>query len=379
MSEPAAVAPPSVPSPPPPEGPPAPPVRSAGQRVLRWAGRCLRGLGLFLAGVVLAGLVGWAALAVCFAGRHGVGPRYGLAGLLVVAAVAGVVFARPKWVRWAVPVVAFGVVLGWFFSLKASNDRDWQEDVSRLAWADVNGDRVVVHNVRDFDYRAETDWTARWEDRTYDLAKLRTLDFMLVYWGSDAIAHGIVSFVFDDGQYLAVSIETRKEKGEEYSAVEGFFRQYELIYVFADERDVVRVRTEYRNEDVYLYHTRLSPKQARASLMSYLEKANELRDHPEWYNALTTNCVTSVLPHGRAAGLPGTMSLDVLLAGHVARQAYRNGVIDDSLPYEQLHARSWVNAKARAVDRDPRFSERIREGLPVPSGDFISRAHAHGR
>jgi hypothetical protein len=327
----------------------------------------LRAVGLFLMRAVFVGLVTWAALAVCFAGRHGdAGPRYGMAGLLAVVVVAGAVFVRPKRLRWAVPLVAFGAVLAWFFSLKPSNDRDWQGDVARVAWAEVNGDRVVVHNVRDFDYRAETDWTARWEDRTYDLNKLRTVDMMLVYWGSDAIAHGIVSFVFDDGQYLAVSIETRKEKGKEYSAVQGFFRQYELIYIFADERDVVRLRTQYRNEDVYLYHTRMSPVQARASLMSYLKRAGELRERPEWYNALTTNCVTSVLPHGRAAGLPSKMSLDVLLSGHAARQAYRNGLLDDSLPYEQLHARSRVNAKARAADRDPRFSERIREGLTVP-------------
>ena len=137
----------------------------------------------------------------------------------------------------------FLAVLVWFFSLKPSNDRDWMPDVAKVAWVQVDGDRLTVHNIRNFEYRSETDFTPRWEDRTYDLSRLRSFDFMLVYWGSPSIAHAMVSFGFDDGQYLAVSIETRKEKPKSYSTVQGFFRQYELIFIFADERDVIGLRT----------------------------------------------------------------------------------------------------------------------------------------
>ena len=276
-------------------------------------------------------------------------------------------FVRPRRLRLPSFALIFAIVLIWFFTRQPSNTRDWQVDVSVLPWASVQGDQVSVHNIRNFDYRSEADFTPAWYDRTFDLNKLQTVDFMLVYWGSTAIAHGIVSFDFGDGQYLAVSIETRKEKTESYSTVQGFFRQYELIYVFADERDVVRLRTNFRHEDVYLYHTRVGPKEARAILLSYLEAANELRDRPAFYNALTTNCVTSIVPHaraGRAEAAP--WSWKVILSGHAAQLAYANNSIDTSLPFEQLKAHSHINDAAVAAGDAPDFSTRIRLGLPRP-------------
>lgn len=345
-----------------------PPVRRWGRRLAPWLRRASFGL----AGIAWVVTALWATAAVCYADHHGPSPRYVVAGLTLVVTAAVAWFALrarrwPRWLRWAAATAPFLIVLAWYLSLRPSNDRDWQPDVDRLAWADVGGSRVTVHNIRDFDYRSETDFTPAWEDRTYDLDSLRTADLILVYWGSDAIAHGIVSFGFADGQQLAVSIETRKEKGESYSAVQGFFRQYELIYVFADERDVLRVRTAYRHEDVYLYRTRIAPPQARAIFLSYLAKADELRREPEWYNALTTNCVTDVLPHARAGGARGRMSWEILASGYAARQAYRNGMLDDSMPFEELRSRSRVNDAANAADRTPDFSARIRAGLPVPS------------
>jgi hypothetical protein len=345
---------------------------------MRWLRR-----GMFLLlGIVWGGMALWATVAVCIADHHGPSPRYVLAALTLLAAIAGAVFALRarrgrRWLRWAAATAPFLIVLAWYLSLKPSNDRDWAPDSAQLAWAEPisagrgaggSGDgRLTIHNVRNFDYRSETDFTPAWEDRTYDLNRIQTVDLILVHWGSDKIAHAIISFGFADGQYLAVSIETRKEKGESYSAVEGFFRQYELIYVFADERDVLWLRTEHRKEDVYLYRTRIEPAEAREMLLSYLAAAGALRAKPEWYNALTTNCATSVLAHARAGGAKGTMSWEVLASGYAARQAYRNGVLDDSMPYEQLRARSRVNDAATAAGRSPDFSARIRAGLPVPS------------
>jgi hypothetical protein len=337
--------------------------------LVRHARRALRWVCVGLLWLVVIALSLWATLAVCFASLPGASPRYWRAALFALAVVATIVFMRPRRYRWAAPLVLFLLVLAWFFSLKPSNDRDWAPDVARVPWAEIAGDRVTLHNVRNFAYRSETDFTPRWEDRTYDLARLKTVDLMLVYWGSKAIAHAMISFDFDDGQYLACSIETRKERGESYSALQGFFRQYELIYIFADERDVVRLRTNHRHEDVYLYRSRVTPEHARAIFVSYLDSANALRGKPEWYNALTTNCATSLLPHARAGGGKGEMSLDVLLSGHAARQAYRNGVIDTSMPLERLEAVSRVNDKALAVaEGDGEFSNKIRAGLPIPAG-----------
>lgn len=349
---------------------------SPARRWPHWARRIPIGLALFVLGAVCVAISLWSTLAICFADLPGTAPRYIRAALFLIAVVAALIVVRPRKYRWAVPAAFFLVVLAWYFSLAPQNDRDWQPDVARLAYADVAGNRVTVHNVRNCTYRSEADYTPGWEDRTYDLDRLRTVDVMLVYWGSRAIAHAMVSFDFDDGQYLACSIETRKQRGESYSTIQGFFRQYELTYIFADERDVVRLRTNYRHEDVYLYRTRVTPEHARAIFLSYLDAANRLRTQPQWYNALTTNCATSLLPHARAAGGKGEMSIDVLLSGHAARQAYRNGVIDTSMPLEQLETLSRINdVAARTSDGDPDFSNKIRAGLPLPAGWGGGEAH----
>ncbi len=335
----------------------------------RFLWRALRVIGLILLWGAILLITAWTALAVCFTDLSGGrSPRRFLAIVVAIVMLATVLFIRPRRFRLAGFAVLFVLVVIWFFTRQPSNTRDWQVDVSLLPWASIDGDQVTVHNIRNFDYRSETDFTPAWYDRTFDLNKLKTADFMLCYWGSKAIAHGIVSFDFGDGQFLAVSIETRKEKGESYSAVEGFFRQYELIYVFADERDVVRLRTNHRHEDVYLYHTRVGPAEARAAFLSYVEKANALREHPTFYNALTTNCVTSIIPHARA-GRPSAapLSWELIFSGYVARRAYKNNNLDTSVPFEQLEARSRINDAAIAADDRSDFSTRIRAGLPRPA------------
>jgi len=329
------------------------------RRVIGWIWRAIFG-------VVVLVLLLWATAAVYFADTHA-GPRTTRATLFALLSAAALLFLRPRRRGLAVFALLFLVVLGWFFSIQPRSDRDWAIEVTRLPWATVDGDRVVVHDVRNFEYRSETDFTPRWDDRTYDLSTLRATDLMLVYWGSPAIAHAMVSFVFDDGQCLAVSIETRKEMPESYSALQGFFRQYELIFVFADERDVVRLRTEFRNEDVYLYHTNLTPAQSRQILVSYLAAANSLKERPEFYNALTTNCATSVVTRVQNAGVSAKLTWETLLSGYAARQAYANGRLDTRLPYEELQRRSYVNPAARAAGNDSEFSRLIRVGLPKPA------------
>jgi len=289
-----------------------------------------------------------------------------MAALVAIASAAALIFIRPRRYGVAAFGLIFLIVLGWYFSLRPSNNREWAPDVAMLPWIEVHGNQIAVHNLRCFEYRSETDFTPTWRDQTFDLDQLQTLDAALCYWGSPALAHGIVSFGFSDGQYLAISIETRKEKFESYSAIEGFFRQYELIYVVADERDVLRLRTNYRNEDVFLYHTRITPQQARRTLLSYVDEINSLRDRPEWYNALTSNCITSVVPHMKAGRSAAHYTWRTFLSGYVAEQAYQNGQLDDSVLFERLQARSHINAAARAAPNDSHFSEVIRAGLPVP-------------
>ena len=210
--------------------------------------------------------------------------------------------------------------------------------------------------------------TPRWETRTYDLSKLDSADVIAVYWAGKAIAHVMVSFGFAGKDYLAVSIETRKEKGESYSTLAGFFRQYELYYVVADERDVIGVRATYRQpqEDVYVYRTNAPIENIRRVFLDYIKSMNDLRERPSYYNTLTTNCTTSILFHTRMNPESPPMSWKVLLSGYVPDYLYDLGRIDTSRPFAELEKLSLVNARAHAADRDPAFSQRIRVGLPNP-------------
>jgi Domain of unknown function (DUF4105) len=264
--------------------------------------------------------------------------------------------------------VAFAAVLLWWTSIEPSNDRDWQTDVAVLPYADLDGDLVTIHNVRDFGYRtSDQDFIPRYDDRTFDLRKLDAVDLIAVYWAGDAIAHIIVSFGFA-GDHVAFSIETRKEKGEPYSSIAGFFKRYELIYVVGDERDLIRVRTNYRRPEelVYLYRTRASPEAARRLFLEYISAINRLREQPEFYNTLTTNCTTDVWSLVRALSDQFPLDWRVLLSGYFPAYAYDLGSLDTRLPFQDLKARSLINDKAHVADHDPDFSERIRAGLPRP-------------
>jgi Domain of unknown function (DUF4105) len=331
--------------------------------------RTLRVLAIALIVFVLSILNFWAALAIYFSNLNGADPRLVMTIIFVISIAAAAIFIRPRRHAALACLIGFFVVLAWYFSIKPSNDRDWAPDVDRVASIQIDGNQLKIHNVRNFDYRSETSFTPIWEDRTYDLNKVKSADFTLCYWGSKAIAHGIVSFGFDDGRYLAVSIETRKQKSQSFSTIEGFFREYELIYIVSDERDVIRLRTNYRKEDLYLYQSRMNPAEARAVLLSYVESINSLRDQPQFYNALTSNCVTEIVPHARAGHPDAHIGWQLLLSGYAARQAYQNGNLDTSMPFEQLEARSHINAAAMAADQDPDFSNRIRIGLPNPAKD----------
>jgi len=276
--------------------------------------------------------------------------------------------------RGIMPVVPFAAALAalfvWWAGMTPSNDRLWPADVAELPYTVIDGNQVTIHNLRNFTYRSEFDYTPNWETRTYDLDKLDSLDVIAVYWMGDDIAHIMVSFGFA-GDQVAVSIETRKEEGEPYSTLAGFFRQYELYYVVADERDLIDLRTSYRDpaEDVYLFRVQASDDAAgrakiRALFLNYMVKVNALRENPEWYNTLTTNCTTNVVTHVHAVGGSLPLNWEALASGHFPHLIYQRGGLDQSLPYDQLRAVSLVNEKARAASGSPDFSSRIRKGLP---------------
>jgi len=332
--------------------------------------RFLIGTARWLGALAALGMTGWGALALAVVGPAGDTGRLVLAALYGVAGLAAVVtLLFRRGLRFALPVFAVALLaIGlWWNGMKPSNERDWQPEVARLAYATIDGDRVTVHNIRSFDYRTETDFTPAYYDRTYDLRKLDSGDLIAVYWMGPAIAHLFLSFGFGD-DHLAISIEARKEKGEGYSSAKGFFRQYELYYVVADERDVVRVRTNYRKdppEEVYVYPLRVPSENIRRVFLEYMRKLNGLRERPEFYNTLTTNCTTAILMNTRVNPDSLPFSWKVLLSGYTPAYVYDSGRLDRSLPFEELKRRSLVNAAGQAADQAPDFSRRIRAGLPA--------------
>jgi len=337
-------------------------------RPVRWArlaGRLVLGLAL---GVVVTGMTAWGAGAIYYAPVPGPTARTALALAFTVGTVLAFLLLPGRRRTLVGFAVLFALLVVAWRQIPASNDRDWQPEVAVAPWATIDGDRVTLHGVRNFDYRTETDFVPRWEDRTYDLRTLDSVDLVAVYWGSPAIAHIMLSFGFAGRDHLAVSIETRKERGESYSTLAGFFRQYELVYIVADERDVIGVRTTYREprEDVYVYRVRGPLANARRVFLDYVKSMNELRARPQHYNTLTTNCTTGVLLHSRVNPESPPFSWKILLSGYVPEYLYGLGRLDRSRPFPELQRISRVNERANAAGRDPAFSQRIREGLPLP-------------
>jgi hypothetical protein len=311
--------------------------------------------------------LGWASVALAYLLP---GPPW-LTGTAVGAfalVAVGALLALRSFARGAaVALVAFALVLAGFFARAPSNTGHWQPEVSQLAHGELKGDILTLHNVRNFTYRTETDFTQQWETRTYDLSKITGLDVYFVHWGSPAIAHTIMSWDFSDGQHLAISIETRKVVGQEYSTVAGFFRQYPIYYVAADERDVIGVRTNHRGENAWLFRLRAPPANARLLLLDYLTSMNALVEHPQWYNALVDNCTTSIRRHVRHLD-PNRLPFDwrLLANGYLPELLYQRGTLDTALPFAKLSEISNIDARAKAAGAAPDFSARIRQGLPNP-------------
>ncbi len=318
--------------------------------------------------VALGGLVGLMAIAWGAGALYYDLPiawlRLPLALVYGLATMAALFLIKPRGRAVGLVAAGFAVVLAWWFTIRPSNEGNWQPDVAQLAWAEINGDEVTLHNVRNNDYRTETDYTARWETRTVRISQLTGVDLAINYWGSPWMAHPIVSFQFADAPPVCFSIETRKQVGQTYSAIGGLYRQFALIYIVADERDVIRLRTNYRHgEDVYLYRTTMSASQAQERFYEYLRSLNEIREHPRWYNAITTNCTTSIRDqHPTADRIPWDWRL--LLNGKADELMFeRHTIVTAGVPFPELKARSLINPRAKAADALPNFSELIRVGL----------------
>jgi hypothetical protein len=309
-------------------------------------------------------LILWAALAIYYSNL----PWAWLRLLLFVAFIAFSVWAlwltRRRQMSLVFACVFVGVLV-WWISIQPSHDREWRPEVTVMPRAIIDGDRIRITGYRNFDYRSRDNFVVRHEEREVSLSHLTSVDFFVSYWKVGPVGHTFLSFIFDNAPPLSISIETRPEVGEDFAPIASLFKQFELIYVVGDERDIVRVRTNYRDEDVYLYRIKTSPENARRLFLVYLQRINELADQAEFYHLLSNSCTVNIVRYANAAGRVGRWNFRHFFNGFIDGYLYNSGRVDTTLPFEELRRRSRINEAAQAADDAPDFSERIRASLPA--------------
>jgi hypothetical protein len=310
-------------------------------------------------------VVAWAALAIHYSNLPWAWLRSGLAIAFVAFAIWALWLSRPR--RTIAFAALFLGVVAWWISIPPSHNREWRREVAVMPRAIIDGDRVRITGVRNFDYRSRHDFTERWEEREVSLSHLIGLDFYVSYFMEGPVGHTFLSFIFDNAPPLSISIETRPEVGEGFAPIASMFKQFELIYLVGSERDLVGVRANHRQEPVYLYRLNTSADDARRLLLVYLKRINELADRPEFYHLLTNSCTINIIRYANATGREGRFDIRHLLNGLIDSYLYHSGRIDTTLPFDELRRRSLINATARAADGAADFSQRIRAALPAVS------------
>ncbi len=326
--------------------------------------RLLRGLAAIIGSLCRALLIIWATLAIYYSNLPWANLRLALAVAFAAFAIWGFWLSRRRRMSAVVLVVFLGVV-AWWLTIAPSHDREWRPEVAVMPRASINGDRVRITGVRNFDYRSRNDFTVRYEEREIEISHVTALDFYVSYWSEGPVGHTFLSFIFDNAPPLSISIETRPEVGEGFDPIASMFKQFELIYVVGDERDIVGVRTNHRREVTFLYRLNAETGKIRELLRVYLDRINELADRPEWYHLLSNSCTINIIRYINAAGRKGGFDIRHLLNGWIDRYLYRSGRIETSLPFDELRRRSLINAAAQAAEGAPDFSERIRASVPT--------------
>jgi len=319
-----------------------------------------------LIGIAIALVAAWGALALWIRAPLPRAARAALTiGWLALALAAIAALAWPAWqpaaYGFAAAVVA---LLVWWHTIRPSNDRDWIPEVARQTHGEVDGNRVTLHNVRNFAWRSRTDFTPRWETRRYALETLQSVDVALSYWGHPAIAHALVSFGFGDDDHVVFSVEIRRKQGDRFSEIGGFFKQYELSVIAAAEADCLRVRTNVRGEDGYLYRIHMPKGAPRELFLAYVDAANRLRASPRFYHTLTANCTSIVFQMARriVPGLP--MDYRQLLSGYLPEYLYKLNALRGADSTGEYRRRGRYTDRARATADPADYSRNIRRGVP---------------
>lgn len=325
-------------------------------RVLKAGGSVLASTVKYLLAIWVFGLIWYAA------------PFPGAGNIALAVAWAALLLAIPFRIRrssgkWlAVAALFLIALLPYYLFVRPSHNRDWQKPQEFTAYAEVDGEKVTVHHFRSFDYGPDSEIIPNWSTREFDLKNLTGMDFFMTTWGSGMAGHPIFSFDFGEQGHLAFTIEARMEKGETFSLIPGLYRRYELSYIPSEESDAVRVRTNFReNENVCLYRTVATPKQARDRFMEFLETMDDIRKQPRFYNIISSNCTTAVRSQ-MTGGFP--FDWRIIINGKLDEMLHERGLlVTGGLKFDELKRRAFLNPKLREHPEKAGFSERVREGV----------------
>lgn len=270
-----------------------------------------------------------------------------------------------KYFSWKRLVLAIIIILLIsYFSIRPSNNREWNLDQQVLPEISISGNQVTIKNIRNFTYRTTTDYTPGYYDKTFDLTKLKNVYYMVEPFSGHGAgaAHTLLSFEFEPDTFVAISVEIRKEVGEKFSPLKGLLRQYELMYVVADEKDVIKLRSNYRRDQVYLYPMAGSIEKKQTLFLDMLARAQKLQTKPEFYNTLWSTCTTNLVSHlNKISPDRVPFSFKVLMPAYSDRLAYDLGLIDTDLSFEEIKAKYLINERAEKYADDPNWSVKIRE------------------
>lgn len=326
--------------------------------------------------IILVGFAHAAAAYLYFSRVRG-GIAWSLAWIVVTAVTIAGAPRDPK-LAYGLFLLAVVIWTAWWTRLHAATNLKWVAENAYQTTGRIDGDIASLKYVRNFEWTAKRQFTPRWEDRTYDLSQLDALDVFICTWGDPRIAHTMLSFVFRNTPPLAMTIETRREVGERWTALAGFMKSYELIYIGADERDVIRNRVNVRGEDVRLYRIASDAAMRRKLFEGYLTRMNALAERPRYYNTIFMNCTTEIARLVRAAGRKFPLDWRIVVTGYLAEFLYRLELIDTRLPFAELKAAADIRARSLAADADPDYWKRIRDGLPDPNVRPIAGSVAAG-
>ena len=333
--------------------------RSFFGRVVVLALKTLRFLVLALAGI-------WATLALYYSNIPWEWARLALAVTFAGFGIYTFCLNKTRKMRIAYAVV-FLVVVAYFIWIPAKMDRDWRPEVAVLPRAYIDGDNVRITGVRSFTFRDRDDFDEHYKEIEVSLDDLTSVDLFISYWMPGPVAHTFVSFNFENSAPVCISIETRPEVGQGFDPLASMFKQFELIYVVGDERDLIHLRTNHRDEEVFLYKLKTPPAAARLLFLEYLRRINELAENPEWYHLLKQNCSLNIVRYKNVAGREGSFDIRHLLNGWIDRYFYDTEMIYTTLPFEEMREVSHINkvTKATSVFLGPEeYSRLIRTGLP---------------